>query len=133
MRRRKLRWVLAGLAVLLLAVGGFVLWPRPNRVARENFDRIREGMTRAEVEAILGPPGDYQTVRTAPPPQPDYTLLQPTPAEYAKEGYGREHVFVLKHSPHVEKLTWLGNEGDTNIWFISERAQYRDFGIRQKV
>jgi hypothetical protein len=49
--------VLAGLAVVV-AAGGVVLWPRADRVTRENFDRIREGMTRTEVEAILGPPGD---------------------------------------------------------------------------
>jgi hypothetical protein len=61
MRRRKLRWVLAGLTVALVAVWAFVLWPRPDRVTQENFDRIAEGMSRAEVEAILGPPGDYSS------------------------------------------------------------------------
>jgi hypothetical protein len=58
MRRRKPLPVPAGRAVLL-AAGAFVLWPRPERITRENFKRIREGMTQAEVEAILGPPGDY--------------------------------------------------------------------------
>ncbi len=61
MRRRKLRWVLAGLAVLLLAVGGFVLWPQSDRITRENYDRIKIGMTIAEAEAILGPPGDFSS------------------------------------------------------------------------
>ena len=61
MRRRKLLVVLAGLAVLV-AAGAVVLWPEPpSRITRENFDRVREGMTQAEVEAILGPPGDYRT------------------------------------------------------------------------
>jgi hypothetical protein len=59
MRRRKLLVVLAGLAVV--AAGVVVLWPRPDRITRENCDRIRPGMTRAEVEAILGPPDDYRT------------------------------------------------------------------------
>jgi hypothetical protein len=59
MRRRKLLVVLAGLAVVV-AVGTVVLWPRPDRVTRENYDRIRTGMGRAEVEAILGQPGDYR-------------------------------------------------------------------------
>jgi hypothetical protein len=56
MRRRKLLAVLAGLAVL--AVGAFVLWPRPivPGVTPENFDRIQIGMTCAEVEALLGQP-----------------------------------------------------------------------------
>jgi hypothetical protein len=61
MRRRKLLVALAGLAVVV-AAGVIALWPtRPNRVTRENYDRIQIGMTRAEVEAILGPPGDYTT------------------------------------------------------------------------
>jgi hypothetical protein len=49
------------LAVGLLVVGiaDLLLWPQPSRVTRENFDRIREGMSRAEVEAILGPPVVY--------------------------------------------------------------------------
>jgi hypothetical protein len=51
---------LAGLAVVI-AAGVVVLWPREDRVTRGNFDRIRAGMSRAEVEAILGPPGDYTT------------------------------------------------------------------------
>jgi hypothetical protein len=60
MRRRKLLVVLAGLAAMV-AAGVVVLWPPQNRITQENFDRVREGMSRAEVEAILGPPGDYST------------------------------------------------------------------------
>jgi hypothetical protein len=64
MRRRKLRWVVAGLAVALVAVGAVVLslWPNPSRrITRENFELIQKGMTLAEAEAILGLPGDYRT------------------------------------------------------------------------
>jgi hypothetical protein len=61
MRRRTLLVALVGLAVVV-AAGVVVLWPRPpSRITRENYGLIREGMTRAEVEAILGPPGDYRT------------------------------------------------------------------------
>src|SRR6516162_2477131 len=61
MRRRTLLVVLVGLAVVV-AVGAVVLWPQPpSRITRENYDRIREGMSRAEAQAILGPPGDYTT------------------------------------------------------------------------
>jgi hypothetical protein len=46
----------------LLAIGLFLFWPLSSQVTRENFERIRTGMSRAEVEAILGgPPGDYTT------------------------------------------------------------------------
>ena len=50
--------VLAGLAVVV-AAGMVVLWPRSepaSRITVESFRRIRKGMTRAEVEAILGMP-----------------------------------------------------------------------------
>jgi hypothetical protein len=60
MRRRTLLVALAGLAVVV-AVGVAGLWPRADRVTRANYDRIQFGMTPAEVEAILGPPGDCRT------------------------------------------------------------------------
>jgi hypothetical protein len=60
MRRRKLLVALAGLA-LVVAAGVVVLWPRPERVTRENWARIQIGMGRAEVEAVLGPDGDFKT------------------------------------------------------------------------
>jgi hypothetical protein len=64
MRRRTLLAALAGLAVVV-AAGAWLLWPRQDRITPENLDRIELGMTRAEVEAILGgPPGDYRTVWT---------------------------------------------------------------------
>jgi hypothetical protein len=56
---------LAGLTVVL-AVGAVTLWPpSASRITRENFNRIVSGMSRAEVEAILGPPGDYRTGPTS--------------------------------------------------------------------
>jgi hypothetical protein len=60
MRRRKLLVVLAGLAVVA-AAGVVVLRPREDRITRANYDRIQIGMSRAHVEAILGPQGDYTT------------------------------------------------------------------------
>jgi hypothetical protein len=60
MQRRKLLVALAGLAVVV-TVGVVVLWPRPDRVTPENYACIRLGMSRAEVYALLGPPGDYAT------------------------------------------------------------------------
>jgi hypothetical protein len=47
-RRRTLLVVLAGLAVVV-AAGVVVLWPRADRVTRENFRRIETGMSRADV------------------------------------------------------------------------------------
>ncbi len=56
MRKRNLRRALAaGLALVLVAAAAVVLWPRPERVTRENFGRVRKGLSEAEVQAILGP------------------------------------------------------------------------------
>jgi hypothetical protein len=75
MQRRKLGWVLAGLAVVV-AVGAVVLWPRPDRITLEHFEQVAEGMTLAEVEAILGPPGDYRSIRhTEVPPSTPVELI----------------------------------------------------------
>jgi hypothetical protein len=52
-RRRLLLFILASVAVL--AVGAWLLWPR-TAITRENAAKIKEGMTLAEVEAILGGP-----------------------------------------------------------------------------
>jgi hypothetical protein len=43
------------LAVLVLVIGAFWLFPGSSPgPAKANFDRIKEGMTRQEVEALLG-------------------------------------------------------------------------------
>ncbi len=56
------RYLLAVLALAALAVASTrVLWPQRDRVTQENIDRIQAGMSRAEVEAILGPLGDHRT------------------------------------------------------------------------
>jgi hypothetical protein len=59
---RKHKWKLLGaVALVLIVVVVFAARSRPDRVTRENYRRIQRGMSRAEVEAILGPPGDYRT------------------------------------------------------------------------
>jgi hypothetical protein len=68
MRGRKLRWLLftlAGLVVIALAEA-VAIWPPlwlepPSPITQKNFDRIRIGMRRADVAAILGPDGDFKT------------------------------------------------------------------------
>ena len=58
MRRRRLLLGAGLLALTLLGLGGWLLWPPMPAsgpgVTRANFQRIREGMPLAEVEAILG-------------------------------------------------------------------------------
>lgn len=57
---RKTR-LIAIAGVGLVAVIAFIASNRRAGITEETFDRIQPDMTRAEVEAILGPPGDYTT------------------------------------------------------------------------
>ncbi len=61
MRRRKLLWTLAALTPIAAAAFLLLRPPPPSRVTLVSFLSIQNGMSRAEVEAILGPPGDYST------------------------------------------------------------------------
>ena len=102
MWRRTLLVALAALAVVV-AAGVVVLWPRPSlRITLENCKRIREGMSRAEVEAILGPPGDY---RTGP----------------GETGHGStENMFWTLDSPDVAPgMHWSNvSQSDPGLWAI---------------
>jgi hypothetical protein len=60
-RRRKLLVVLASAIATLLAASIFVMEVRRPQVSPENCRRITANMTHSEVEAMLGPPGDYTT------------------------------------------------------------------------
>jgi hypothetical protein len=112
MRRRTLLVVLAGLAVVG-AAGAVVLRPRPHRITRTNFQRIKEGMRRAEVEAILGPPGDY---RTGP-----MDMFQ---MEFGSDIEGDVGLWVRWASGEyvVEPGMWLSDEAQIYLVFDREDA-----------
>ena len=131
MRRRKLLVVLAGLPGVG-AAGVVVLWlqSEPARVTQANFERIRDGMTRAEVAAILGPPGDFRTKESIflqplivdrvihyPPPGPPIVVYD--------QWIGDSHVASIAFSPVsglVEAKWFMVNvpieqsEFDTVLW-----------------
>jgi outer membrane protein assembly factor BamE (lipoprotein component of BamABCDE complex) len=59
MRRRYLLFGLLA-AMIALVAGTCFLWPRTSAITEENYAKIRVGMTREEVEAVLGgPAGNY--------------------------------------------------------------------------
>jgi hypothetical protein len=98
MRKRTLLVAMAGLAVVV-TVGAVVLWPRADRVTRANYERIQIGMTRADVEAILGPPGDYTTG----------PLTDPNGIELL--------LSLLPPASGVESPWWAADYGTVGVWF----------------
>jgi hypothetical protein len=61
MKRKRLALAVVVLAVLV-ATAAWVMWPQRSRVTKENYARITAGMTRRDVETVLGgPPGDYRS------------------------------------------------------------------------
>lgn len=66
------RLLLFGLLAGLIALGACVwlLWPR-TAITRENAAKIREGMTLAEVQAILGGPERNESSGPLCPDEPD--------------------------------------------------------------
>jgi hypothetical protein len=96
--------VLAGLTFSLLLFGILVtllLPPRASRVTRANYERIEEGMSRAEVEEILGgPPGDYRTrpTRRRPVSLKQISLLAEEPVEY-RQWEGGEGIVEVGFDP----------------------------------
>jgi hypothetical protein len=85
-RRKQLLWLSIALAILV-AVALFV-WSR-DRVSIEQYHRIKSGMSRADVEAILGQPGNYASGPTTPinaPGPSDPPLLSEQAADYDQYG-----------------------------------------------
>ena len=94
--------MLGGLAVGLVCLPG-------SRVTRENCERIKEGMTEAEVRAILGKPCDD-------------SLLDPDPPDY-----GALKANFLWGFPQEEGLSkpayacfWAGNNLIVLVYFDSD-------------
>jgi hypothetical protein len=114
MRRRNLI-AAVGLAVLV-AVGAFVVWPRPNRVTRENYNRIRLRMSRAQVEAILGPPGDYTTV----PVGQVTTSMSPSDSAALTRA---------RMDSRTTESEWWADTGYIVVAYSPEGVSYRNFGV----
>jgi hypothetical protein len=122
MRRR---WFIVGGVVLLAVVtvvGQVIPRPRRPQVSREDFSRIEKGMSREEVEAIIGgPPGDYTTRYYFPPPLGSHYIRWQTwvgdggmiLVRFDEMGrvYGTEHfeVYLLDKPSFYERVrVWLG-------------------------
>lgn len=103
MMKRRLVWV--GIAVCLALAVCLSAWllSRPHPVNRANFQRIQVGMTLAEVEDILGPPGDHAGVIYLSRCRLSGRWPE---SERDDQGAGFE---------------WMSNEGEIAIWFDEDR------------
>jgi hypothetical protein len=105
MRKRKLRWVVGLALAVLIAAGTFTLWPKPDEVPWENYKRIEIGMSRTEVEAILGPPSlagvdanSWLKAGRHDPDAWDHRNLVMSPPYGWHDGEKREHRLWLQRS-----------------------------------
>jgi hypothetical protein len=115
MLRRKLLVALAGLAVVG-AAGAVVLWPRPG-VSRRNYHRITDGMSRAEVEDILGKPSGASYTRPV------------NTGSGRKEVPWPEEVTWRSDSETEEVQSWASDVALVRVHFdASERATGKEFG-----
>jgi hypothetical protein len=112
------RFLISLLAVALVLLGTLLglLLPSSCPVTRAAFERIKPGMTRAEVEGILGgPAGDYST--------------RPVTFLFVVEGGGGS---MVVGSPSVTRPVyadetieeWLGNEGVVFTHFLADGRVY---------
>jgi hypothetical protein len=98
------------LGIVLLLVGVWLALVMPTRcpVTEAASERIKPGMTRAEVEAILGgPPGEYRT------------RIYPEPDEYLpSSGWVSDGFRGWKAGE------WQGDEGKVSIYFDSSDSVF---------
>jgi hypothetical protein len=117
------RLVLLGVpaAVVAVALVVWLLLPRGTAITRGNAAKIQPGMTRAEVEALLGgPAGDYTAGRYAAAPEP-VAVGGPSFSEWLGEecsvmvSFDEEDRVVRSQVRPVVNLDTLGNR--LHRWF----------------
>jgi hypothetical protein len=117
MRSWKLLVPLASLAAVL-ATEAVVLWSPPARVTQENFERIRVGMSKTEIEAILGRPGDYRTAsgETGVPGRAGTYWVSDSKLNFTDSALtwreDPDDPLKIEH----ESGTWLGDTFQVGIW-----------------
>jgi hypothetical protein len=116
MRRRKLLVALVGLAVVVTVGVVVFLSEPPSQITRENFEHIHRGMTREEVDAILGPPGDHRTSRgeNYSPVKAGPATWQADPDEYWP-GLATWHDAPAPLGEHWVRAVWIGDKVSVEV------------------
>jgi hypothetical protein len=99
--RTRRRWLFA-LLVLLLVFEAALYAPFPSLITRARYDRITVGMTKDEVIAILGSPGDYRNAENDYDVSPEH---QPA------------HVFGRGNPAQSWPIIWRSDEADVALSF----------------
>jgi hypothetical protein len=122
MSRRTRRLLLLLLAVAVLAVpSGYLLLPsRDARITWANCAKIKKGMTEQEVEAILGPPGNYTGWPHGEPPFYWYER----PAE--KYWFGEEALIRVSFDP-VERTVCFAESHPSSSVYKDRRGRLLDW------
>jgi len=109
MTRRRLVLFALPVALMLLGVVGWVLWYPPPGITLENAERIHQGMTLAEVEALLGgPAGDYRT---------------PGATKFA-------FAYHFLSDPDGEVMEWNGDEGTAMVSFDADSRVFNHMYLK---
>jgi hypothetical protein len=115
MGRPTLFRALAIAALILAGAGALLLWTRPARITREKADAIREGMTRADVVALLGPPGNYSTGPLLAPSGKGPYVIDPDTRCTSGPDYGSEDCWVADIG--VVEVRFDEDQRVMNSWF----------------
>ncbi len=108
MTRRRLLLIGPPAAFVVLGVGAWLLWPR-TAITWENASKIREGMTLAEVETLLGGPArDETTGPVVPADTPEGWFLL------------RERMPTPERRAQPEAREWTSEHLMTKTWFDAE-------------
>jgi len=106
--KRKLKWIGAILALLLVGLGlALLFWPR-DRITVDSWKQIRFGMTEKEVENVLGGPGSRHGNM--------WNYMDALGIEPGK--------WFAEPNPHIldeSNLTWIGRNGFMQIRYDERR------------
>lgn len=109
------KWLNAGVVVVLIAALAASLWSiyRPGIFSSVNYERIRPGMTLAEVEQLLGEPGMPLSEQELPQvgygPGPGKAPVNGDRYfqwKEAPEGFGRYILISLRNGVVADKYYW---------------------------
>jgi hypothetical protein len=113
LRRRTTRIAAAVVLAGAVAAGAVLFASGPSRITLANFDLIHDGMTLRELEALLGPAGDYATGPTIPQFEFEESVL--SFVREVSKNFGPEN----RDLATLQKLEWEGDDGFIEVWLDS--------------